>query len=236
MYLSAIGLCRNTEEQKLNNEIIWSAIVDNRIHHKRDDSSINIYFKRLRGMSDSFLRGVKRDYHGTFLAPCTDSQTIPLSTALSILNTDSTMFSSGSDSSQLESITIHDSSQSFHPGETIDPAHVESSIHNLESSSTHSEPSRLYVETSHRSGEGSVSGSHSYAHPGLFHVSQRIPGDDPTENTLGLALSIKTEDGKRVMLRNDLSQVTPPHWPGVDAVIESYRRYAQGQYIFFMQN
>ena len=137
MYMSAIGLNRASDETKVRNEIVWSAILEDRCAHGRDnDTAVNIYFKRLRAMSDGFLAGVKRDYHGTFLppppsppkppqqppppaeAPATpsataassaDALTIPLSTALSILNTDSSMFSSVSDSGvQDTTITLHD--------------------------------------------------------------------------------------------------------------------------------
>ena len=36
MYLSAIGLCRNTEEQKVSNEIIWSVVLDDRMTRLED--------------------------------------------------------------------------------------------------------------------------------------------------------------------------------------------------------
>ena len=51
MYLSAIGLCRNSEEQKLSNEIMWSVILDDRLTRETPDkqSVITKYFVKLRG-------------------------------------------------------------------------------------------------------------------------------------------------------------------------------------------
>jgi len=67
MYLSAIGLCRNSEEQKTNNEIVWSAVLEDRLA-RDDNSAINKYFVRLRDMSEP-VRGVKRGWNGNLLPP-----------------------------------------------------------------------------------------------------------------------------------------------------------------------
>merc|ERR1740122_223805 len=76
MYLSAIGLCRNSEEQKISNEIMWSVILDDRLTRETPDkqSVITKYFVKLRDLPDtappeSEARGVKRARDGSFLAP-----------------------------------------------------------------------------------------------------------------------------------------------------------------------
>jgi hypothetical protein len=54
MYMSAIGLARATDEQKLVHEIIWSAILDDRLSRGGEDhnrSTINTYFVRLRDLA-----------------------------------------------------------------------------------------------------------------------------------------------------------------------------------------
>ena len=50
MYMSAIGLARATEDQKLVHEIVWSAILDDRLARGDHNSTINTYFTRLRDM------------------------------------------------------------------------------------------------------------------------------------------------------------------------------------------
>jgi len=51
MYMSAIGLARNTEEQKAVQEVIWSAILDDRLARGDPLSTLNTYFVRLRDMA-----------------------------------------------------------------------------------------------------------------------------------------------------------------------------------------
>ena len=89
MYLSAIGLCRNSEEQKVSNEIMWSVILDDRLTRETSgdrQSVITKYFVKLRDLSQSQTvptdaatanttatelnnRGVKRSFDGSFLSP-----------------------------------------------------------------------------------------------------------------------------------------------------------------------
>ena len=62
MYLSAIGLCRNTEEQKLNHEQVWSAVLEDRLTRDRE-STVNKFFVRLRSITEQD-QGVKRSWNG----------------------------------------------------------------------------------------------------------------------------------------------------------------------------
>merc|ERR1711892_236682 len=69
MYLSAIGLCRNSEEQKSNNEIVWSSVLEDRLARDKE-STVNKYFVRLREMAEPpKLSGTKRNWSSTLLAP-----------------------------------------------------------------------------------------------------------------------------------------------------------------------
>lgn len=68
MYMSAIGLARNTEEQKIVNEVIWSAILDDRLARGDPPSTINTYFVRLRDMAGSEMRA-KGPCQGSLLPP-----------------------------------------------------------------------------------------------------------------------------------------------------------------------
>ena len=112
--------------------MIWSAVLDDRINHGRDNTPVNQYFKKLRDNTvyDHVLAGIKRRYSNPFLYPVdneakdddievadevitdvpdkidditdddeantsSDSLTIPLSTALSMLNDDNDVFGGG---------------------------------------------------------------------------------------------------------------------------------------------
>lgn len=59
MYMSAIGLVRTSEEQKLVQEVIWSAVLDDRLARGDPPSTINTYFIRLRDMAGPELRGAR---------------------------------------------------------------------------------------------------------------------------------------------------------------------------------
>jgi len=65
MYLSAIGLCRNTEEQKVNHEQVWSAVLEDRLTRDRG-STVNKFFVRLRSITEQQQdqQGVKRTWNG----------------------------------------------------------------------------------------------------------------------------------------------------------------------------
>ena len=65
MYLSAIGLCRNTEEQKVNHEQVWSAVLEDRLTRDRE-STVNKFFVRLRSITEQQQdqQGVKRTWNG----------------------------------------------------------------------------------------------------------------------------------------------------------------------------
>merc|ERR1711892_936192 len=69
MYLSAIGLCRNSEDQKTNSEVIWSSVLEDRLARDKE-STVNKYFVRLREMAEPpKLSGTKRNWSSTLLAP-----------------------------------------------------------------------------------------------------------------------------------------------------------------------
>ena len=264
MYLSAIGLCRNSDEQKMNAEVSWSAVLDNRINQGRHNTPINLYFTRLRNMSDSFLSAVKRDYQGTFLPPCrsplpssrpsslssshpsslssshtsplppslppvsepSSQESIPLDTALSLLNNDSSMvFGNPSDGSQLDSITLHDGEVSTMQAEmsTLQPGRDLPALHHGRETS------------SHHSGR-----DRSPLHPGRVPI---FPKTEPMSETeikqevgetkpiLPALFSVKQEVEEPAPKRSRTE--APPSWQGVDAVIESYRKYKQGENIIY---
>ena len=64
MYLSAIGLCRVGEESKQAGEVVWGAILEDRM--ARDpDTTINQYFSQLRALcGPNPDRGMKRSWEG----------------------------------------------------------------------------------------------------------------------------------------------------------------------------
>ena len=63
MYLSAIGLCRNTEEQKVCHEQVWSAVLEDRLTRDRE-STVNKFFVRLRSVTEQEQeQGVKRSWN-----------------------------------------------------------------------------------------------------------------------------------------------------------------------------
>lgn len=299
MYLSAIGLCRTSDEQKMRSELAWSAVVDNRINQGRDNTPINLYFKRLRNMSDSFLSAVKRDYQAAFLPPSPppplpttaacdsgsaaaerlspsavdnsmatitatapmvpfsmqsavdpsasvvgtptptggggqDTESIPLSTALSLLNSDaSSVF--GSEGSQLDSITLHDadvntsvggaaaavgiSANQVAVGENLNVGLRDmSSVVDMMQQNQHLPQQQQQQQQLHQ-----IS---------IKTESSAIPADvKPILHAGGgLLAAVKEEDEEPSPKRPREDESSVAAWQGVDAVIESYRKYKQGKF------
>ena len=73
MYMSAIGLCKISEDQKVDNEVIWNSILDDRLV-RNGQTTINVFFRRVREMSGAPCRGSKRSWRGTLLSPGPEDQ------------------------------------------------------------------------------------------------------------------------------------------------------------------
>lgn len=195
MYLSAIGLCRNSEEQKSNNEIVWSAVLDDRLA-RDDNSAINKYFVRLRDMSEP-VRGVKRCWNGNLLPPSdTDLPLSPRylqSTPLNIPSCEAL--------SRLSCESIH----------SADPISLPSSVEiNLCSLQPIAKPTLLLQEV--KSEPGTAPPAH------LQHVGfPKVLSPFKTE--------IKSEPEDLSMSKKKKPN-SPPPWPGVEAIIESYKKFS----------
>merc|ERR1711892_156053 len=195
MYLSAIGLCRNSEEQKSNNEIVWSAVLDDRLA-RDDNSAINKYFVRLRDMSEP-VRGVKRCWNGNLLPPSdTDLLLSPRyvqSTPLNIPSCEAL--------SRLSCESIH----------SADPISLPSSVEiNLCSLQPIAKPTLLLQEV--KSEPGTAPPAH------LQHVGfPKVLSPFKTE--------IKSEPEDLSMSKKKKPN-SPPTWPGVEAIIESYKKFS----------
>lgn len=195
MYLSAIGLCRNSEEQKSNNEIVWSAVLDDRLA-RDDNSAINKYFVRLRDMTEP-VRGVKRCWNGNLLPPSdTDLPLSPRylqSTPLNIPSCEAL--------SRLSCESIH----------SADPISLPSSVEiNLCSLQPIAKPTLLLQEV--KSEPGTAPPAH------LQHVGfPKVLSPFKTE--------IKSEPEDLSMSKKKKPN-SPPPWPGVEAIIESYKKFS----------
>ncbi len=87
MYMSAIGLARNTEEQKAVQEVIWSAILDDRLARGDPLSTLNTYFVRLRDMAAVEAPARPPCPLGSLLAPSSEaSTTAAASSATAVLS------------------------------------------------------------------------------------------------------------------------------------------------------
>jgi hypothetical protein len=81
MYMSAIGLARNTEEQKAVQEVIWSAILDDRLARGDPLSTLNTYFVRLRDMAAVEAPARPPCPLGSLLAPSSEATTTAAATS-----------------------------------------------------------------------------------------------------------------------------------------------------------
>jgi len=214
MYLSAIGLCRNTEEQKTNHEVVWSAVLDDRLARDKE-TVINKYFYRLREMAHSG-RGQKRTWGGT---PVTQSVATSGLTPPSVLSTVRTHLNIPNCEAYCRL------TESLEPRVSL-PSSVEINLCTLQPIAR---PSLLLQEIKQETTKFSSYYSSS------SHGSHISPPCAPPAHLQHLGFPRVVSPFSRMEVKQepeDLSQpqkrrkpCSPPPWPGIEAVIESYRRW-----------
>ena len=203
MYLSAIGLCRNSEEQKITNEVIWSVVLDDRLTREREsERALTKYFVRLREVTDQqsqevLGRGVKRSWEESFLPP---SQAVDLPAPVS-------------PRAQLNIPSCESLSSSRLTCDSPAPLHTEINLCSLQPIS---KPSLLLQEI--KSEPGTAPPAHLQPHVG---VSKVLPGSPYKPET------VKSEPEDLSIVRKK-KQSSPLYWPGVEAILESYKKFTAG--------
>ena len=211
MYLSAIGLCRNTEEQKVSNEIIWSVVLEDRLTRERGrERPITKYFVRLRDLTDQQAqeaagRGVKRSWEESFLPPSSTSSQPVEAASLPVSPRAHLNIPSCETVSRL---TTSDCSPS-------PPASVEINLCSLQPIA---KPSLLLQEI--KTEPGTAPPAHLQPHLGFSKV---LPGTS-------YKAEIKAEPEDLTVVRKK-KPASPVIWPGVEAVLESYKRFTAGWYL-----
>ena len=210
MYLSAIGLCRNTEEQKVSNEIIWSVVLEDRLTRERErERPITKYFVRLRDLTDQQHqevagRGVKRSWEESFLPPSHPVE--PPVTSLPVSPRAQLNIPSCESVSRL---TTSDSSPS-------PPASVEINLCSLQPIA---KPSLLLQEI--KTEPGTAPPAHLQPHLGFSKVLPASP----------YKAEVKTEPEDLTVVRKKKPAASPVVWPGVEAILESYKKFTAGTYV-----
>ena len=194
MYLSAIGLCRNSEEQKITNEVIWSVVLDDRLAREKDkERALTKYFVRLREMTDQqsqevLGRGVKRSWEESFLPP---SQSVELLSPVS----------------PRAQLNIPSCDRLANDSPTSIPSEI-----NLCSLQPISKPSLLLQEV--KSEPGTAPPAHLQPHLSKVLTSPYKP-------------EVKTEPEDLSVVRKK-KQTSAVFWPGVEAILESYKKFTAG--------
>ena len=264
MYLSAIGLCRNSEEQKVSNEIMWSVILDDRLTRETGTpdkrSVITKYFVKLRDLSQSQTagtadnspgelnsRGVKRSFDGSFLSPVS-GQAVASSDGKPVNMSDLAEASSGSLSPRYNGLNIPSSdavsalsrlgnsdntnvngdNNSSSPSVSL-PSSVEINLCSLQPIA---KPTLLLqeVKTEPGSGGGGPGGPASApptAPPAHLqpHLSYpRVLSSSPFKS------EVKTEPEDLTVTKKKKSN-SSYSWPGVEAILESYKKFTAGEYL-----
>ena len=217
MYLSAIGLCRNTEEQKVSNELIWSVVLEDRLTRERErERPITKYFVRLRELSEQQNqevtgRGVKRSWEerererDTFLPP-----SHPLDPASTMAVSPRAQLNIPS-CETVSRLTTSDSSPS-------PPTQVEINLCSLQPLA---KPSLLLQEVKTEPGSPQAPlapPAHLQPHLGFSKVLSASP----------YKAEVKTEPEDLSVVRKKKPPASPLIWPGVEAVLESYKQFTAG--------
>ena len=285
MYLSALGLCRQSEEHKTADEIIWSAVLDNRIHHGRDRTTVNQYYKQCSAVAEEIVIHAKRRYSAPFIHP----SFIPPKEEDSILIEEPKMESA--DVEMSSSLPMFFPPQPTHPWtadsivtvpdlrqhrSTSPRISAPSSIHlshspsNLPSSDTiKSEESQLTIPLStalsmlngdsdvfatnhHASMFTKVNGysTDSAANDHINETDDEVPvlniREDYEESVDSADYQFSSppppcKRRRRLTASTGSSQgecgggSSIPVWPGIEAMVQSYKKYQQGNLLFFIR-
>ena len=220
MYLSAIGLCRNSEEQKLANEIMWSAILDDRLSREAPDkqSVITKYFVKLRDLPDTPVpamngeaRGVKRSCDGSFLGPGApaSSPVSPVSPSGPVSRYKGLNIPSSDAVSRLTGDGVTGASDS--------PVSLPSSVEiNLCSLQPIAKPTLLLQEVKTEPGVAPAPPAHLQPHM----TYSRVLSSPFSE--------VKSEPEDLTVTKKKRTGASPYSWPGVEAILESYKKFTAG--------
>ena len=207
MYLSAIGLCRNTEEQKVSNEMIWSVVLEDRLTRERErERPITKYFVRLRELTEQQSqegpgRGVKRTWQDrdSFLPPSHSGDPPGLAVSpRAQLNIPSC--------ETVSRLTTSDCSPS-------PPASVEINLCSLQPLA---KPSLLLQEV--KTEPGTAPPAHLQPHLGFSKVLAAS----------NYKSEVKTEPEDLTVVRKKKPASPSVIWPGVEAILESYKQFTAG--------
>ena len=217
MYLSAIGLCRNSEEQKLSNEIMWSVILDDRLTRETPDkqSVITKYFVKLRDLPNrpeqaahTEARGVKRSCDGGFLGPGA-----PASAPVSPVSP------SGLAPARYKGLNIPSSDAVSRLAGDSSPVTLPSSVEiNLCSLQPIAKPTLLLQEVKTEPGAAPAPPAHLQPHM----TFTRVLSSPFTE--------VKSEPEDLTVTKKKRTGPSPYSWPGVEAILESYKKFTAGIY------
>jgi len=213
MYLSAIGLCRNSEEQKISNEIMWSVILDDRLTRETPDkqSVITKYFVKLRDLPDtapeSEARGVKRSRDGSFLAPASGPSS-PVSPSLAPARYNGLNIPSSDAVSRLAGDGVTGS-----PTVTL-PSSVEINLCSLQPIA---KPTLLLQEVKTEPSDGPVPAPAPPAHLQPHMTFPRVLSSPFSE--------VKSEPEDLTVTKKKRTGQSPYSWPGVEAILESYKKF-----------
>ena len=233
MYLSAIGLCRNSEEQKVSNEIIWSTVLDDRLTRENEDkqSVITKYFVKLRDLTDSQdtgARGVKRSFDASFLPPSSsagDTEPCESSEPVTAVTSDLSPRYSGLNIPSCEAVSRLTSDNL---NETSPVVSLPSSVEiNLCSLQPIAKPTLLLQEVKTEPGLGPCgppTAPPAHLQP---HLSYPRVLSSPFKS------EVKSEPEDLSVTKKKKSNNSSYSWPGVEAILESYKKFTAGIYMMF---
>ena len=205
MYLSAIGLCRNTEEQKMTHEQMWSVILEDRLTRDQDSESVTTkYFIRLRDMSSApepsdltssecHQRGVKRSVNGEVATGETSPTSSPPHTRYNGLNipTSDALSRLSSDHTPVMSL----------------PSSVEINLCSLQPIA---KPTLLLQEADHSTAAPPAHLQHPHCLPAVLQHPVNTEPEDLSVN------------------KKRKCSTSSYQWPGVEAILESYKKFTTG--------
>ena len=279
MYLSTLGLCRQSEEQKTADEIIWSAVLDNRVNHGRDQTTVNQYYKQCSAVAEEIVIRAKRRYSAPFLHPSLlppkeeDIFPEPKMESANVEMSSLPLFFPPQPSHQWSADSIvtvpdlrlhHSTSPRISAPSSIHLAHSPSNL----SLSDHvkSEDSQLTIPLSTAlsmlNGDSDVFGTN--PHASMFakvngYSTDSAANDHINESDDEVPVLNIREDYEESLDSTDYQFSSPPPpckrrritastgsqgdcssgssvpvWPGIEAMVQSYKKYQQGNNLFIV--
>ena len=228
MYLSAIGLCRNSEEQKISNEVMWAMILEDRLTREPAEqrSLITKYFVKLRDLPalpdtapapalspEPGARGVKRAYDGSLVADPAPTvapapAVSPRYSGLNIPSSDAVSRLAGEGGGLGEA------------GPVVSlPASLEINLCSLQPIA---KPTLLLQDTAAVKAEpgcGPAPAPPAHLQP---HLSF------PRVLSSPFKAEVKTEPEDLSVSKRTKRTSSPYAWPGVEAILESYKKFTSG--------